>query len=100
LKGYEVTAFVRDANKLSASVKPTNIIVGDVLNKSDVQKAVENQDAVIICLGTRNDLSPTTALSEGTQNIVDVMNLANVKRVSCCISCKLRIKVTKTTTNK
>jgi len=83
-----VTAFVRDANKLPENIKPNHTIVGDVLNKSDVQKAIENQDAVIVCLGTRNDLSPTTALSEGTQNIVDAMKSANVERISVCISCK------------
>ncbi|XP_055925714.1 flavin reductase (NADPH)-like [Argiope bruennichi] len=84
-KGYEVTAFVRDKAKLG-QVTPQNIIQGDVLNKDDVNKAVENQDGVIIALGTRNDLSPTTVMSDGTKNILEAMKEHNVKRVTCCIS--------------
>ncbi|GIX95304.1 hypothetical protein CEXT_169761 [Caerostris extrusa] len=85
IEGYEVTAFVRDKAKLGA-VSPQNIIQGDVLNKDDVNKAIENQDGVIIVLGTRNDLSPTTVMSDGTKNILESMKKNNVKRVTCCIS--------------
>ena len=92
-----MTAFVRDPQKLPQSVKPTRVVVGDVLNKADVQKAVENQDGVIVVLGTRNDLGPTTALSDGTRNIVEAMTAANVKRVSVCLVCmsSKRISFTK-----
>ncbi|GFS59286.1 methylglutaconyl-CoA hydratase, mitochondrial [Trichonephila inaurata madagascariensis] len=85
IEGYEVTAFVRDKAKLGA-VTPQNVVQGDVLNKEDVNKAVENQDGVIIVLGTRNDLSPTTMMSDGTKNILEAMKKNNVKRVTCCIS--------------
>ena len=61
-----------------------------MLNKGDVERAVQNQDGVVVVLGTRNDLSPTTALSDGTQNIVDAMKAANIKRISCCISCNIQ----------
>ncbi|XP_063793764.1 flavin reductase (NADPH)-like isoform X3 [Pseudophryne corroboree] len=54
--GYNVTVLVRDPARLPANKKPTRIVVGDVLNKSDVSKAVEGQDAVIIVLGTGADL--------------------------------------------
>ncbi|GBM99765.1 Methylglutaconyl-CoA hydratase, mitochondrial [Araneus ventricosus] len=82
---YEVTAFVRDKAKLGR-ITPHNIVQGDVLNKDDVSKAVENQDGVIIVLGTRNDLSPTTMMSDGTKNILEAMKKHNVKNVTCCIS--------------
>jgi len=86
-KGYEVTAFVRDASKLPESISSSvNVIVGDVLNGDDVLKAVEGQDAVIIVLGTRMNLGPTTVMSEGTQNILDAMKAAGVKRVSATMS--------------
>ena len=32
---------------------------------------------------------PTTVMSEGTKNILEGMKEHGVKRVSCCISCKL-----------
>lgn len=48
---------VRDPAKLPADHKVARVVVGDVLNKDDVKKTLEGQDAVIIILGTRNDLS-------------------------------------------
>jgi len=84
--GYEVTVFVRDRNKLPENIAPKNVIVGDVLNTNDVENAVKDQDGVIIVLGTRNDLSDTTMMSRGTQNIVDAMKKYNVKRVAGTLS--------------
>ncbi|XP_063793761.1 flavin reductase (NADPH)-like isoform X2 [Pseudophryne corroboree] len=55
--GYNVTVLVRDPARLPTNKKPARIIVGDVLNKSDVSKTVEGQDAVIIVLGTGTDLA-------------------------------------------
>lgn len=55
--GYNVTVLVRDPSKLPADHKASRVVVGDVLNKDDVRKTLEGQDAVIIILGTRNDLS-------------------------------------------
>ena len=54
--GYEVTAFVRQKEKLGSTV-PTRVIEGDVLDKGAVSQAVKDHDATIIALGTRNDLS-------------------------------------------
>ncbi|CAG2115608.1 unnamed protein product, partial [Medioppia subpectinata] len=85
-KGYEVTAFVRDSTKLPADVRPTHVVVGDVTNRADVDRAVEGQEAVIVVLGTRNDLSPTTVLSDGTRNIIAAMAAHNVQRIACCLS--------------
>ncbi|XP_067875188.1 flavin reductase (NADPH) [Heterodontus francisci] len=84
--GHEVTVLVRDRARLPAECKGVKVIVGDVLNKEDVQKAVKGQDAVIIILGTRNELSPTTMMSEGTFNIVEAMKAYNVKKVVACLS--------------
>jgi len=52
-----VTVLVRDAARLPSDHKASRVVVGDVLNKEDVKKTLEGQDAVIIILGTRNDLS-------------------------------------------
>lgn len=62
------------------------VVVGDVLNRADVQTTLEGQDAVIIVLGTRSDLSPTTMMSQGTQNIVDVMKARGISKVVGCMS--------------
>uniref|UniRef100_A0A8C0SBH4 Biliverdin reductase B n=3 Tax=Canis lupus TaxID=9612 RepID=A0A8C0SBH4_CANLF len=56
--GYEVTVLVRDASRLPPEgPQPAHVVVGDVLNAADVDKTVAGQDAVIVLLGTRNDLS-------------------------------------------
>lgn len=52
-----MTVLVRDPTKLPADHNASRVVVGDVLNIEDVKKTMEGQDAVIIVLGTRNDLS-------------------------------------------
>lgn len=52
-----MTVLVRDPSRLPTDHKASRVVVGDVLNKDDVKKTLEGQDAVIIILGTRNDLS-------------------------------------------
>ncbi|XP_056396106.1 flavin reductase (NADPH) [Hyla sarda] len=84
--GYNVTVLVRDPARLPADKKPARVVVGDVLNKGDVSKAVEGQDAVIIVLGTRNDLGPTTLMSEGTRNIIEAMKAHGIRKVVGCMS--------------
>lgn len=52
-----MTVLVRDPTKLPADHNASRVVIGDVLNIEDVKKTMEGQDAVIIVLGTRNDLS-------------------------------------------
>ncbi|XP_032367999.1 flavin reductase (NADPH) [Etheostoma spectabile] len=84
--GYNVTVLVRDPTKLPADHKVSRVVVGDVLKKEDVMKTLEGQDAVIIILGTRNSLSPTTMMSEGTKNIVEAMKARGICKVVGCMS--------------
>uniref|UniRef100_V9LCH4 Flavin reductase-like protein n=1 Tax=Callorhinchus milii TaxID=7868 RepID=V9LCH4_CALMI len=84
--GYAVTVLVRDPARLPSEYHQVHVVTGDVLNPEDVRKAVEGQDAVIIVLGTRNDLSPTTMMSEGTKNIVQAMRAHGVRKVAGCMS--------------
>ncbi|XP_035536470.1 flavin reductase (NADPH) [Morone saxatilis] len=84
--GYSVTVLVRDPARLPADHKASRVEVGDVLNKEDVKRALEGQDAVIIILGTRNSLSATTVMSEGTKNIVDGMKARGIHKVVGCMS--------------
>ncbi|XP_051254684.1 flavin reductase (NADPH) [Dicentrarchus labrax] len=84
--GYNVTVLVRDPARLPADHKASRVEVGDVLKKEDVKRALEGQDAVIIILGTRNSLSATTLMSEGTKNIVDGMKARGIRKVVGCMS--------------
>ncbi|XP_074497247.1 flavin reductase (NADPH) [Sebastes fasciatus] len=84
--GYNVTVLVRDPARLPADHKASRVVVGDVLNKEDVKKTMEGQDAVIIILGTRSDLSATTIMSEGTKNILEAMKARGISKVVGCMS--------------
>ncbi|MBN3326024.1 BLVRB reductase, partial [Atractosteus spatula] len=84
--GYNVTVLVRDPSRLPPDHKASRVVVGDVLNKEDVKKTLEGQDAAIIILGTGNDLSPTTVMSEGTRNILEVMKARGIQKVVACMS--------------
>ncbi|XP_015790845.1 flavin reductase (NADPH) [Tetranychus urticae] len=85
-QGFEVTAFVRDQTKLPDDLKVASVVVGDVTNADDVDKAVQGQDAVVVVLGTRTNLGPTTVMSDGTRNIVESMKKHGIKRISVCLS--------------
>ncbi|XP_045591865.1 flavin reductase (NADPH) isoform X3 [Procambarus clarkii] len=64
--GCEVTAFVRNPAKLPEELaSQVTVKVGDVLEASSVDKAVQGQDAVVIVLGTGDNL--TFSFRERTQ---------------------------------
>lgn len=92
-KGMNVRVFVRDKTKIPEDIRDkVDIVVGDVTNINDVSKAVAGRDAVVVALGTRNDLRPTTVLSEGMKNIIQAMKMHNVELVSVCLSAFLFYK--------
>uniref|UniRef100_T1IIG1 NAD(P)-binding domain-containing protein n=1 Tax=Strigamia maritima TaxID=126957 RepID=T1IIG1_STRMM len=84
---FDVTIFVRNEKTIPEELKgKVSVILGDVVNEDDVKRAVEGKDGVIVTLGTRVDLGPTTVLSKGTSNIINAMQECGVKRISVCIS--------------
>ncbi|XP_011170547.1 flavin reductase (NADPH) [Solenopsis invicta] len=86
-KGLEIRVFVRNKAKIPEDLRDkVEAVVGDVTNAKDVAKAVAGRDAVIVVLGTGNNLSSTTVLSQGMRNIVDAMKAHNVELVSVCLS--------------
>lgn len=86
-RGLQIRALLRDPSKVPQELDgKIDIIKGDVLNEDDVKQAVEGQDAVIVTLGTRNNLEPTTDMSSGLRNIISAMKAANISVVSVCLS--------------
>ncbi|MFT2007494.1 SDR family oxidoreductase [Pontibacter sp. 13R65] len=81
VKGYEVTAFVRDPEKIrNLQHAHLSIRKGDVMNLSEVENAVQNHDVVLCALGD-GKVGKVRAL--GTRNIIDAMNKAGLKRLIC-----------------
>lgn len=92
-KGLDVRVFVRDESKIPENFRTkVEPIVGDVTNPEQVSKAIEGREGVVVVLGTRNDLKPTTVLSEGMKNIIEAMKKNNVELVSVCLSAFLFYK--------
>lgn len=79
-QGHEVTAFVRNRQKLSFNDKKLNIINGDVLNKEDVSKTIQGNDAVLVALGVKPP-SKAKVVGPGTKNIIEAMKAHNVRRL-------------------
>ncbi len=81
-QGHEVTAFVRNPNKIDLHHKDLRLVQGDVLNPAEVKTAIEGQDAVLCALGM--PLFNREKLREkGTKNILDGMQQIGVKRLVC-----------------
>ncbi|XP_052889358.1 flavin reductase (NADPH) [Anopheles moucheti] len=86
-KGLTVRLLVRNETTVPEDFKEkVELVKGDVTNVQDVKKAVAGQDLVCVVLGTRNDLKPTTALSDGMTNIITAMKEASLKKFSVCLS--------------
>ena len=79
--GHEVTAFVRDPAKLQIQNEHLRIAKGDMLDRPSLEAAISGQDAVMSALGAYAFFSQTTALSEGTRNIIAAMQATGVKRL-------------------
>lgn len=85
--GLNVRAFVRDPSRLPDHLRNSvEVVKGDILDYNSVLNAVKNVTGVVVAIGTRNDLSPTTDLSEGLKNIVKAMKEVNVEIISVCLS--------------
>ena len=68
--GLEVRALLRDPNRLAENYRNRiEIIQGDVLVEKDVEKTIEGRDAVVVTLGTRNDLSKNISLYDDSRKV-------------------------------
>jgi len=81
-QGYQVTAFTRSPEKLTALQQEANLKIfkGDLADCQAVQEAIAGQDAVLCAIGDGNK-GGIRAL--GTKNIIEAMETAGVKRFIC-----------------
>ncbi len=81
-QGHAVAAFARTPGKIQAKHEKLRIVQGNVLDPTAVEEAVAGQEVVLCALG-RNRGEPTTALAEGTRNILQAMEKHGVRRILC-----------------
>ena len=79
-QGHEVAAFVRDPAKLDVKHSSLEIIQGDAMELSSVEKAVRGCEVVLCSLGAGRK---GTVRAEGTRNIILAMEKAGVRRLIC-----------------
>jgi nucleoside-diphosphate-sugar epimerase len=89
--GHAVTAFARRAGQFEIASQRLQVFIGDVMNPSDVERAVQGQDAVIVTLGiSENPLrvrilgpsrTPIEVRSAGTRNVVSAMRKQGVRKL-------------------
>ncbi|MFJ5771206.1 NAD(P)-dependent oxidoreductase [Psychrobacillus sp. NPDC093180] len=72
----EVTVLVRDLEKVQPHDRLT-VLQGDARNRVDIERALENADAVISALGT----DQTTVLTESITHIIATMKNRNIRRI-------------------
>jgi len=82
-RGYAVTALVRNPSRLQVDHPQLTVVQGDVLDSTSVEAAMRDQDAVVSALGHKQFFYPTRILSQGTRNILRVMEDHGVQRFVC-----------------
>ena len=82
-QGHEVTAFVRNPQRLKMEHANLRTFKGDVLDYASVESAMQGQNAVLSALGHKRLFGPTTILSRGTENIVRAMKNCGVPKLIC-----------------
>lgn len=84
--GYKVRLLYRSEDTIQQFKDRVELVKGDVTNLTDVENTVKDMDGVIVTLGTRNKLDPTTVMSTGLKNIVEAMEKYKIRPISVCLS--------------
>jgi len=82
-RNFDVTAFVRNPDKLKIKNDRLKVLQGNVLNPESLYSAVTGQDAVLCALGHKRWFYPNNILSQGTKNIIEAMEKNNIRRFIC-----------------
>ena len=78
--GHDVTAFVRDPGRLNFPGGSVRVVHGNVLDAASVDRAVADQEAVLVALATATRGQPPV-LPEGIRHILDSMEKHGVRRI-------------------
>lgn len=80
--GYHVTAYVRNAQKITQTNKNLMVIQGDIHDQREMTKALSGQDAVVWCVGIPMKKSYQNMESlEGHKTLLKAMEANQVKRL-------------------
>src|SRR5258706_5571781 len=79
-EGYDVTAVVRNAARLSVPAHPRlRVVTADVMDPASIAPAIEGVDAVISAIGPRGT-GPTTVIQDSVRSIIAAMEKTGTRR--------------------
>ena len=81
-RGHEITALVRNPERLKSWESRVRLIKGDALDKDAVEQAVRGQEAAIYAIGVKT-IGRTTLFSQSTRILIDALERDRVKRLVC-----------------
>ena len=81
-QGHTVTAFARNAADLCVHHARLSVTEGDILEPETLEAAARGQDAALSALGVAA-LGPSSTLSDGTQNVIEVLRWHSIDRFVC-----------------
>jgi len=79
--GHEVTAVVRDPDRLTESHPGLSLVQADVMDPAAIGPAIAGHDAVVSAVGSRDGRAPTTVCGDSAASIVQAMSKAGVRRL-------------------
>lgn len=81
-QGYELSAYTRDATKLSDYASKIEIVTGDLKDREAIRRTITGSDAVISALGPNGAKTrETRPVMNGLRNVISAMNELNVRRL-------------------
>lgn len=80
-KDHFATVMIRSPQKFSLQNERLQVIEGDIRDAAAVQRATEDQEAVICSIGIMPTRKPVTVFSIGMQNVLGAMEKNGVKRL-------------------
>lgn len=81
--GHNVTALVRNPQRLATQHERLRVVKGDILDPESVARAMAGQEAVCCTIGIKLPWPPVTVFSEGTRNLLQAMKTTGVRRLIC-----------------
>ena len=83
VRDINVSALVKNRQKLNIQHKNLRVFEGDILDRKSIEESMDSVDSVCISIGIGPTFKPVTVFSDGTKNVVEVMNENNIKSLIC-----------------
>lgn len=80
-KGHQVTALVRNRESLARKQSDLRVLEGDVMEAHTLISAIRGQDWIFWCVGLPPTRQPVRVFSEGTRNVLQIMQDTGVRRL-------------------